>query len=351
MRRMRRTWPVGLLLVTALTDGCGGASKPFIASRWKYDAGAPAAAPGLGPEQRVLIALKSGTGGLFTRNEQDGTKVDAPIMPLFATEHAPVASGSTIVLVTLIGKLAGLLLSGQMLYTKPDAPLGKTSPVVVAPDGSLRIASTTGMVAGFAAGDGSTLFMSSVNGAIDTAPAVSPDGTTYVGTDTGHLTGVNASGMSVFDVTVPPPASGPSTASGKIAVGAQDGVHVFDTSQKSIFSHPRSARVVGTKILDSGEIIAWGEDGVFELLSPTGDVIGSFKASSPIYANAIPLKTGSFAIFDSQGGGHLVDRQGHEISSVSVGGMPENEIVLGDIGYVFVTAGNIVHAYDFTATE
>jgi outer membrane protein assembly factor BamB len=297
----------------------------------------------------VIVALKTGQGGIATLNEQDGTKVDTPIVLLFPTEHAPASSGSTMILVTSIGRVIGVSFGGQMLFTAPTGtPLGVTSPIAIAPDGSIRIASTTGIVAGFSAQDGSSLFTGTVDGAVSTPLAVAPDGTIYAATDSGHLTGISSSGSKVFDATVKPPASGPSVSSmGRVAVGGGDGVQLFDSAGNMIFHHPRTARVVGTKITDSGEVVAWGEDGVVEILSMTGDVVAAYSAGPPIYANVIVLKNGKLAVFDSMGTGHLVNREGKEEARVALGGAPETEIAQGDIGYIFVTVGSLVHAFDF----
>lgn len=344
----RRRFPilVGLFLVA-----CGDSAPSPIAQRWKHDDPAsPLAPPGLGPEQRVLIAKAMGQGELVTVNEVNGDQVEPPF-PTFPTEHAPIALGATLALVSTIGKIVGYNLAGATLFSAPDgAMLLETSPAVRAPDGSLRIATTSGRVLGFSAG-GTQMFDTDVGGgAFISSPSVGSNGTTYVASDTGKLIGVDASGSKVLDVQVSAPASGPSVddGTGHVAVGEADAVRVVDQDGHEVFKHTRAARVVGTRWVSSDLLLAWGEDGVVERLDGSGGVIASFNAGHPIYADVIYLpKNKALAVFDSTGVAHRVTEAGVEDATHELGAAPLTEIVRGETGFVFVAVGSSVVALDF----
>ncbi|MCK6552834.1 PQQ-like beta-propeller repeat protein, partial [Myxococcota bacterium] len=275
-RRRGRACSAGVGVLTALVAACGSDPGAAIVPRWKFDTTAAAAPPGIGPERRVVVAHESGPGELVTLNEENGTRVEGPFAPVFPTEHAPVVTGTTIVLVSSIGRLVGYDFAGQTRFSVPDAPFGLSGPIAVAPDGSLRIATTSGRLLGHAA-DGAPLFDTSIDGAATSRLAVSANGTAYAATDIGRVVGVDATGAIVFDVDVPAPASGPSLGpDGRVAVGTLDGVSVFDASGGALWSRARAARVVGTRYLDDGRLVAWGEDGIVEILGASGDVQGTF---------------------------------------------------------------------------
>jgi outer membrane protein assembly factor BamB len=298
----------------------------------------------------VLIARASGQGELATVNEENGLKVEDPF-PTFPTEHAPVAIGATLVLVSTIGKVVAYNLGGTTLFTKPDGSmLLETSPLEVAPDGSLRIATTSGRVLGFAGSDGAQLFDAPIGGTVISAPRTAANGTTYVATDEGRLVGVDASGGMTLDVPLTRPASGPSVDNdtGHVAVGEGDAVRVVDREGHEVFKHTRAARVVGTRWISTNELLAWGEDGIVERLDANGGTISTFNAGHPIYADVVPLSAGSIAVFDSTGIAHRVNKDGVEEGTLDLGSAPATEIVRGTgIGFVFVAVGNAVMALDF----
>jgi outer membrane protein assembly factor BamB len=349
------------LLVLAACAACvasaacgGGSGTPAVASRWKYDAPSDAAPPGIGPERRVIVALMSGQGSVLTLDEQTGRKVEGPFMPLFPTSHGPAVSASKIMIVSSIGKIVAIDFGGHQIFAKPDMNgLGVTGPLQVAPDGSLRIAATSGHLFGLSASDGSTIFDAPIQGAAVSPLAIAGDGTTFAATDTGQITGFDAMGNKVFDQTVHAPASGPSVSSdGKVAVGEGDGLRVFDKSGTQVFMHPRAARVVGTSFIAGGGVIAWGEDGVFEILDGAGGVVGSFNAGPPIYAEAIALASKNFAVVDRMGGLHLVDPKGKEIAHAMLPGQPLDDLVQGpSTGYLIMTVGRSIFGIDFQAMQ
>src|SRR5262245_52512243 len=143
----RRLWPILFGLSAA---ACGDTAPSPIAMRWKHETASLAAPPGLGPESRVLIAKAMGGGELSTVNEQDGVMVEGPY-PSFPTEHAPIALGANLVLVSTIGRITGYNLGGTQLFSVPEggAMLLETSPLERAPDGTIRVATSSGRVLGY----------------------------------------------------------------------------------------------------------------------------------------------------------------------------------------------------------
>lgn len=298
----------------------------------------------------MAIAKSSGTGELATVNEENGLKVEEPF-PIFATEHAPVSIGASFAVVSTIGKIVSYNLAGAPQYTQPEgAPLLETSPLVRAPDGSLRIATTAGRVLGFNGTDGTPLFDAAISGAVTTPPAVASDGTTYVATDTGKLFGVRPDGTIDADVDVTAPASGPSVSAsgGEIAVGEGDAVRVVDREGAQLFRHMRAARVVGTRWTAKDQLLAWGEDGIVELLDKTGGTVWAFNAGHPVYAEVVPLNEGGYAVFDSTGGVHRVTEAGAADATLALAGAPLLQVAKGAmLGWLYVAVGSTVVAIDF----
>lgn len=342
---IRRSWPI---LIGLLSFACGDDAAPPIISRWKHETAGPAAPPGLGPERRVVIARSEGMGEVVTVDETNGVMVDAPFAS-FPTEHAPVAAGSTLILVSTIGKVVGYNLAGETQFNAPDGSmLFETSPAVSA-NGTIYLANTAGRVLGLSGADGSVVFDAAISGAVTTRPAVATYGTTFVATDTGRLAGISGSGAVTFDVALNAPASGPSVdpKTGNIACGELDGVRVVDQAGAEVFKHARAARVTGTTWTAGGELIAWGEDGVVERLSGSGSVVSSFSAGPPIYADVHVLGNGDLAVIDSTGVARRVTAGGAEAARIELGGAPLNEIARGTNGFVFVAVGSSVVALDF----
>jgi hypothetical protein len=334
-----------LSLLSASSLGCGEDEPPLLAAvRWRQRTSGPAAPPGKGPDARVLIASGGSAGELRTVEEANGRTIEGPF-PTFPTERAPVAVGPELFLVTTIGRVVHLDLAGQEKLA-PPGQLGRPSPIAVAADGSLRVASTSGRLLSFGA-DGTARFDAQVEGAVETAPAIAPDGTTYVATDTGLLVGFSPTGAEVFRASVPAPGSGPSTDGARVAVGALDAVVVFSAAGAEVLRHPRGARVVGTRFLSDGALVAWGEDGRVERIGIDGSVSSRFDAGQPIYTPVVSLPGDRMAVFDRAGVAHLVDAAGATVTTVNLGGEPKREVIVGDNGWVYVTAADEVLAIDF----
>ncbi|MCC7385711.1 MAG: PQQ-like beta-propeller repeat protein [Deltaproteobacteria bacterium] len=351
---------LSLLVLDLMACGGGGEEVARIARQWTHEGPATTAPPGVGPERRVLVLLKDaapeGGGQLVTLDDGTGRPIEGPF-PAPLTDHAPVFSSGKIVVLTKIGKIVAMNLAGETLYTVPDGNgLGLSSPLAVAPDGSLRVGTTSGLLLGFAIEDGRELFRVDTQGAIASPLAVAPDGTTYAATDLGRLVGVDARGVVVFDRTVTPPASGPSVAaSGEILVGEGSGVRIFGADGGERAAHARAARVVGTRLLDEGRFLAWGEDGVVEILRLDGGVETRFTTASasppPVYAPPLPLPGGAFGVLDHLGKLHLVGADGVERTTFALAAEPLREVAQASTASVLLVAvGRTIEAVRFTMT-
>lgn len=333
-----------LLAAGALSlSACAGDEPAEILLRWRYAMERPIAPPALGPEDRIVVVERENPAKFVTIDSTSALR-EGPY-DTFPTLHAPAVVGTNIYLVTSIGRVVHTDLAGQDLAA-PDVMLGATAPIVAAPDGTLRVAATSGRLIGFDEA-GTILFDVNVGGATDTAPAVDDDGTTYVATDTGQLVGYDVAGTKVFDEALVGQGSGPSARGQTIAVGDADGVKAFSANGTMIFEHARAARVTGTRILASSDILAWGEDGAVELLDASGSVKASYVAGPPIYVPVIEIED-DFAVVDDDGIAHLVGRDGVGRASVDLGGKAGRQMVVGEfVKYVMVAVGNELIAVDF----
>ena len=340
-----------ILLFAVSVAGCTGDDPITIIERWSQTFAAEPAPPGIGPEKRVLVALMGTSGELTTHEEGSGLKIEGP-HPTFPTSHAPVASNFTMFLVSTVGRVVGLEIgTGAQKSLSPATPLGVTSPLVVAPDGSLRIGSTSGRLFAMQP-DGTTIYDVPFEGPIDSAPAVASDGTTYAAIFTpGKLVGVSTTGDAVFEQAVGESAGGVSVSDTRVAVGHNLGMKLFERSGGEVFSHARQARVTGTRILDDGRVLVWGEDGIIELLDDAGGTVWSYTAGPPILTD-VNVMEGRLAVFDSAGTVHLLELSSGKMSRMhSLGGAPSTRIVEGELGFVYVAVGTKIVALDFFVGE
>lgn len=333
----RSLWAVLGLALTA----CGGEDPALILIRWTTPGEGALAPPGNGPDRRVLLAEKD-SGTFRTLEAVTGQVLEGPF-PLFPTLHAPVAIGADLYLVSSIGRIVRANLAGETLPS-PSFALGRTGPPVVGAEGALRVVATSGRLV-VVAGEELRADVT-VDGAAESAPAVASDGVTYVATDTGALVGVSPTGAQVFTAAVSAPASGPSVGGDRVAVGALDGVVVFERSGAMAFRAPRAARVVGTT-WDGAELLAWGEDGKLERYAADGSVISSFTAGPPIYGPVVVLPTGKLAVFDSTGKAHRVNKEGVGEASLELGQEASRQGTLTPGGLVVVSVGGEAKALDF----
>jgi outer membrane protein assembly factor BamB len=348
------------ILSSVLFAACGGdgAVVGRVIQQWSFSAPAATAPPGVGPERRVIVVLKDaapGAGGkLVTLEQANGMVLESPPDGAPLSEHAPLFASGKIFVMSKIGKLSALDLAGTTHFTVPDGdPLGPTGPLVAGPDGIVRVGTTSGFVLGFDPNDGSEKFRVEAGGAVSTAIGVAADGTAYAATDIGRVIGVSAAGLVVFDETVEAPASGPSVApNGDVVVGEGTGVRIFSSDGNEKAKHPRAARVVGTRVLESGEILAWGEDGKLELLSAEGEARWSYSTAAssppPIYARPRPVEEGAFGLIDSKGVAHLVDANGKALATLALDGEPSREVADSELNALFVSIGSTVRGVGFS---
>ncbi len=339
---------IAALCLFASVSACGDDAPLGIARRWTFTDTVALAAPGTGTDRRVIVARKTAPGQLQTLDAITGRNVEGPF-DILPTPHAPVMVQAEIFLIGQVsGRVVGLNLAGELLDL-PDLSVGGTAPIVSAPDGGLRIASNRGELHIIGV-NRQTPLQAPLPGVSDTPPAVDSAGITFVATDVGRVVGIDANANSVFEVNVPAPASGVAVTEQLVAVGALDGVYVFDRNAQSVFHHPRDARVVGTRFAADGDILAWGEDGVLDRLSPKGDLRFSLKLGPPIYAPVSELADGSLAVFDNDGTGYLI-KDGAILDQIDVApeetAAPERQVARGPDGFIYVTRGNTVAAFDF----
>ena len=316
-------------LAALLATACEGEPEPKILIRWTHELASKAAPAGIGPERRVIVAVSEmvpdGGGHLAVIDEQIGTPLEGPFDNAQLTDHRPVLHENKIFVITKIGKLHAVDLGGTPVFTAPTGPpLGQTTPLAVAPDGSLRFATVAGDVYGFRAAD------------------------------TGRLIGVDGTGGIAFDVQIGGQVHGPSVRGDLITVGDLDGVLGFGKDGVPRFDKPRAARIAGTAILPSQEILAWGDDGIVQLLDANGDQIMRYRSRPDGEANPPRIATepkalagDRFAVIDESGRAHLIDRDGRALVTVELGADPSPEITVASVGYVLVAVGNTIKAVDF----
>lgn len=347
MALLRPLFGLALLLIA----GCGGDDPEQIILRWSETFEAEPSPPGLGPEQRLLIGRSGSSGALTTHEQASGLMIEGP-HPTFPTAHAPVTAGGNVYIVSTVGRIVGLAIGdGSQKAIAPATPLGVTTPLVAGSDDIIRVGSTSGRLFAMQP-DGTEVFDVTLAGPIDGAPVVDDSGTTYAAVfDPGRLIGVSATGEIVVDHPVGPSASGVSIGGGLVAVGHGDGVTLLDSAGAEKFVHPRQARVTGT-LIAGGRVLAWGEDGKVELLDDSGGIVWTFEAGPPIYAEAVALPNGNFAVFDSEGTAYLLDgATGEQIATYALPAEPKFEVILGELDFVYLTAGSDVVALDFVKEE
>ena len=338
---MRKDAPLLVLFLAA----CGDDIRAGIATEWTFQHSTALAPPGLGPDNRVLVASRDTPGRFWTLDPGSGNLVEGPFDTI-PVQPAPVALNSTIYLVTIGGQVVRLNLAGNQVGTA-GPPLGRTSPLVPAPDTSIRLGTTTGRALSIDR-ETALIFDVDLGAPVTSAPAVSSDGTAYYATDTGRLVGLDPSGVIVFDVSIAGPASGPSIFEDRIAVGGATSVTAYNRNTGLlIFARPRAARVVGTRFLDDGTLLAWGEDGRLEHLSSGGEPLFSYEAGPPILVRALRTSDGLFGVVDSQGRAHLVADNGDALFTLELDRPPRTDALEITEGFALFTIENTIQALDF----
>ena len=334
-----------------MMNACGGESDDLgVLVQWRTDLGAPAAAPGTGSEGTVVAATSGAPGEIRTIDQLNGLTVQGPFATL-GVQRAPVAVGAEVFFLTAVGRIARLNLAGQSLPT-PDDQFGISGPLALGADAILRWGSTVGRLFGLRT-DGTTVFDVTVAGAsnaVDSAPAIDSAGRSYFALDGGTVVGIDTAGTETLRVSVPGPASGPSVQADRLAVGGLDGVYVYNiATQNEVFRHPRSARVVGTRWLASGDLLAWGEDGIVERLTADGMVVFTFTAGPPVYTPVTPVDGDGFAVIDNDGTAYRINAAGQVDQQVALGGTPSRLVAVTALGWVAVAVGNEVFGINFAA--
>lgn len=358
---MAFTRPAAALFVLAL-GACGG--DPVAArveERWRYEAESNPTAPGLGPEERVVLALRSarptGLGGLVTLNERGPQAVEGPYFELpLAAGSAPVMVGTKVYYATPVGRLLELDLAGQLLE---NLSLGTSpgTPTALAQQGSLLAAAVSTGELVVVEGASAAVTLRVTLGSVPTsAPVFAPGGELYVTTEDGRLLGFGPTGAELFSANLSGRASGPAVRSdGTLVAGDEGGLRAFDPSGAPRFERPRPARVIGAVALPEGHVLAYGEDGAVERLDEDGALVWRFQTATsnppPVYLPPLALPSGHVLVFDDAGGVHLVSPEGEGLAALSLGERPAGPAVRGSTGLVFVSVGTTARALGVVLPE
>lgn len=337
------------VMVFALTSACSGDDPLQISRRWSQTYDSKVAAPAFGTAARVVVARAAAPGSIETLEALSGINIEGPFDTL-PTPHAPVMVGTELFVVGQVsGRGVRMNLAGELLPFF-DPPAGGTGPLVAAPDGSLRLTANRGVLMIIPA-DFSAHTEVPLTGVSDSPVSVDDEGITFVATDLGSVVGIDRDGVTRFDVTVPGPASGVSQTRDLVAVGALDGLYVFDRFGVGVFVHDRDARVVGTAFTDNGDIIAWGEDGRLDRVGPDGTPRFSVSVGAAIYAEVKELPTGYFAVLNAEGTASLISPDGVLSDEIVVAPdeteAPARQVAQGEGSVLYFSRGNTVAAFDF----
>ena len=334
-----------LLFLSLICAACGENPRARIATPWTFRHTTALAPPGIGPDERVLVAARNAPGRFWTLDPGSGSILEGPF-DTFAVQPAPVTIDRVVYLVTIGGRIVRLSLTGQSIDSG-GTEFGHTTPLVPAPDASIRFGTAEGRALSIGA-DTTPIFDIDLGAPVTSAPAVARDGTAYFATDTGRLAGLNPSGAIVLDVSIGAPAAGPSIFEDRVAVGGARTVRAYHRiTGLVVFSRPRDARVVGTRFLGDGTLLTWGEDGRIELLNTGGEPIFTYEAGPPVHAPPIRAGDGRFGIVDSQGRAHLIGPNGARLSTLVIEGPPLPEATEVSEGLGLFTIGDHIQALDF----
>lgn len=349
-------------LLPLAISACGDdPNSPRVEARWRYEAEANTTAPGLGPEARVLVALRSarpaGLGGFLTLDERGPQVVEGPFFDLpLATGSAPLIVGLRVSYATPVGRLIQLDLAGEILEDLSLAGSPGT-PTALALQGSrIAAAVSTGTLVTLDGSTGAPLFRAALESVPTAAPVFAPDGRVYVATEDGRVRGFGTDGEELFSVRLSGRAAGPAVRSdGALVAGDDTGVRAFDASGAALFERPRPARVVGAVPLPEDHVLVYGEDGAVERLDAEGALVWRFQTASanppPVYLPPLALERGYVLVLDDAGEVHLVSPSGEPLSALSLGERPAGPAVRGGTGLIFVSVGPSVRALGVVLPE
>jgi outer membrane protein assembly factor BamB len=351
-----------VLLASVSAWACGGSSStPTVEERWRYEAESTVTPPGLGPEERVVIALtgarSDGGGAIVTVNERGPQAVEGPFNgQALAAPVAPVFVGPRVLFLTPIGRVVQIDLAGQELANLsladgPSTPSGFTQQST-----QLASAASTGQLVILEGVEAAVLRRIELGSVPTSAPIFGPNLSLYVATDDGQVRGFDAAGQVIFRANMSGLASGPSLRSdGVVVAGDGSGVSAFAANGAPVFQRPRPARVVGTVPLEAGQILAYGEDGAVERLDEMGTLVWRFQTKEtnppPVYLPPIPLAGDHTLVFDDSGAVHLLSPEGLRLAKLELGERPAGPALLGSTGLVFVSVGRTLRALGIVLPE
>ncbi|MEL6187955.1 MAG: hypothetical protein AAFU79_25310 [Myxococcota bacterium] len=329
----------------SLVLGCGeDQTSLFVLEAFVADGpGGLLASPGFGPENRLILATTEPPGRVGTVDRASGTPVDAAF-DAFPTPHPPVALDRRIFLVTPVGRLAGYELDGTSRGLFPNEPLGRTTPPLLAPGPSLRVATTGGRLLGLDGGGALTLDVS-LSGRAAVGALVVPNGT-VVTTDTGAVLFFAEDGSLSRQDMLTPPVSAPAQLSGQVGVIAADGFQIFDLQGNRVASADAggASGVVGR----DGVFLVWSPDGRLRGISASGEA--TFNLSVPGLSNAGPvaLSGGRFGLVADDGTARAIVPDGTVGAERAAVRLPTGPLVVDDTtDRVFYPSGAAVVGLDF----
>ena len=341
---------------------CGGDPiESRLEERWRYEAEATTSPPGLGPEERVVVALTGagadGAGAVVTVNERGPQVVEGPLLGLaLSAPTAPVFVGTRVLYLSPIGRVLQVDLAGQELANL-SLSQGPSTPSAFTRQGTqLASATSTGQLVVVEGSEASVLRRIELASVPTSPPIFGPEQSLYVATDDGQVRGFDSAGEVIFRANLSGLASGPSLRSdGVVVAGDASGVSAFSANGAPVFQRPRPARVVGTLPLDAGQILAYGEDGAVERLSETGELVWRFQTAEtnppPVYLPPLVLSDGYVVVFDDSGRAHLVSPEGVGLASLELGQRPSGPAVVGSTGLIFVSVGKTLRALGVVRPE
>ena len=299
----------------------------------------------------------NGSGQLVTLDGNLGDVVEGPFDVPTLTEQAPVFLGPNILAVSKVGKIDKYNLAGQSLGSFPMTPIGNTGPIGLDGSRSIRVASSAGTFYGFDPETGEQQFQVPVDEAIDSPMAIDNEGTTFLASPLGRLEGIDRSGQKTLTVATGALASGATLANETIAVGHASGVDVFSRDGTIVFTQPRSSAVIGTAALSNGNIVAWGQDGLVEVLSSDGTVVTKFRTRPETELNPPTLSVAPAAldndhllIVDDLGEVYLIDSAGNTLAAYQLDAPPraKSRINLSEKGTLLISTSSNVYGLRVT---
>lgn len=299
----------GLALLIA---ACGGTSAASIATVWEQTTSLER----LGiPHGGNLAAVQSDGRTLELRSLSGGEPIFDPVSGVAAAGR-PIALEARIFVPSIDGKLYAYEADGSLAFRSPaDAGIGSPTGLAAVDDRHLLLASSSGQLARIEAASGDAEVFN-ISAPITSAPVAI--GSEYaVATDTGEIRRLSADGQLVDTLPGAAPAGGLSVGpDGRWAFGDGSGVRVVDADGHIAWQRDHAAAVTGTRFLDNGDLLAWGDDGRSVRYDADGDEVSVHTASERPIGPPVGPSGGGVAAAEADGLIRWVGPSGEEIASL-----------------------------------